>query len=125
MLLDVLGRSDAEVLELARDALPDGAAAGLAVRFADGGDRFVLGFDAAARLRSVEGPLDLPSVGRGTVTAELSEFDRVNGWVLPRRIRYRVGDRVLIDERAVALCPDPPGLDAAAFRDPAALPPCP
>lgn len=125
MLLDALGRPDADVRELAADAVPAGASAGLAVRFADGGGPFVLGFDDGARLVSVEGPLDLPSVGRGTVTAELSDFDRVRGWVLPRRIRYRVGDRVVVDERAVALCPDPPGLGPEAFRDPAALPACP
>lgn len=125
MLLDALRRPEAAVQELAPAALPPGADAGLAVTFADTPGRFVLGFDDDARLVSISGPLDLPTVGPATVTAELSDFTRVRGWELPRRIRYLVGDRLLIDERAVALCPDPAGLDAAAFRDPAALPACP
>lgn len=125
MLLDALGRDDARTRELASTEVPAGAKAGLEARFGAADDRFVLGFDGDDRLVSLTGPLDLPTVGRGRVTAELSEFTRVGGWELPRRIRYRLDGRLLIDERAVALCPDPAGLDAAAFRDPAALPTCP
>lgn len=124
-LLDDLHGAGVEVHELAPEAVPPGAAAGLVARFPGASDRFVLGFDADARLVSVEGPLDLPTLGRRTVTAELSDFARVGGWLLPRRIRYHAAGRLLIDERALALCPDPPGLDVAAFRDPAALPACP
>jgi len=125
MLLDVLRRSDVEVRELPRAALPPGAAAGLAVRFPDDDARFRLGFDADARLVSLEGPLDLPTLGLGRVTAELSEYERVDGWLLPRRIRYRQENRLLIDERAVALCPAPASLAMEAFRDPTELPGCP
>lgn len=125
MLLDVLEQPGVELEEVMPAALPPGIARGLVVRFVDDGARFTLGFDDDARLVRVEGPLEVPTVGRGEVVAELSDFVRVGGWTLPRRIRYRLGDRVLLDERALALCPDPPGLVAAAFRDPRALPACP
>lgn len=123
-LLDALERPDATVEELAPAAVPPGAVAALAVRFADRPERFVLGFDDADRLVSVEGPLDLPGLGLAPVRAEFSEFARVDGWLLPRRVRYLVGGRVLIDERARGLCPEPDGLGVEAFRDPTSLPAC-
>jgi len=123
ILLDVLGEPGVTVEDLPKERLPMGTTSGLACRFPDETE-FVLGFDADARLVSVDGPLDLPGAGVVRVQAELSEYVRVAAWSLPTRIRYRMGDRLLIDERARALCPDPPALTIEAFRDPSRLPPC-
>ena len=122
--LDALLLPGVAVEALAAGDLPAGTTAGLAVVFADDGARYRLGFDAQDRLVYVAGALALPPFADGQVEARVTEFRRVQGLELPSRTTYRIGERVLSEERTLAACPDPPGLDASVFAAPAALPTC-
>jgi hypothetical protein len=123
--LDALLLPGVHVQPLAPDALPPGAVAGLDVRFADDGSAYRLAFDGRDLLVRVEGPLALPPLARGTAVARFAEFRRAGGFVLPHATAWVLDGQPLADERALAVCPDPPGLAPEAFRDPAGLPGCP
>lgn len=122
--LDVLLLPGVAVDALAPGDLPAGAATGLSAVFADDGSRYRLGFDAQDRLVYVAGELALPPFAEGQVEARVTEFSRAWGLELPSRITYRIGDRLLSEERTLAVCVDPAGLAAAAFATPATLPAC-
>jgi hypothetical protein len=122
--LDALRLPGARVAAVAVDDLPPGAAAALDVVLLDDGARYRIALDDRLLVVSVAGPVDVPTLGRGALTARFSDFARAGGRLLPRRTAYRFRDAPLADERALALCVDPPGLDPAAFVDPARLPRC-
>ena len=103
--------------------MPEGAAWGLGAVFAGDGARYRLGFDARDLLVHVDGPLRLPPLGAGTVSARFADFHRTNGLFLPYRTVYAFGAAPLADERAIAVCPNV-RLAPEAFRMPAALPSC-
>jgi len=122
--LDALLLPGARVAALATADLPDGAATGLAVALADDGARYRLGFDAKDRLVVVEGPLALPPLGAGTVTARYDDFRRARGFVLPFHTAYAFAGRPIADERASAVCPDDAALTREAFLMPGRVPRC-
>jgi len=122
--LDVLLLPGVAVEALAAGDLPAGAAAGLSVVFADDGARYRLGFDGEDRLVYVAGELALPPFAEGQVEARVTEFTRAWGLELPSRTTYRIGERLLSEERTLAVCLEPAGVDAAAFATPATLPVC-
>ena len=121
--LDALLLPGVQVTPLAGSELPDGAAWGLAAVFAGDGARYRLGFDTRDLLVHVEGPLGLPPLGAGMLSARFADFHRTNGLFLPYRTAYSFGEAPLADERAVAICPNV-HLAAEAFRMPAAIPTC-
>ncbi|MFN8641478.1 MAG: hypothetical protein U0802_07410 [Candidatus Binatia bacterium] len=124
MLLDGLDAPGVTVEELPVSDVPPGAREGLRVRFADGAT-YRLGFDAAATLVSIDGPLDLWPLGSGPATVRYADPRTTAGVTLPTRASYFGGDRRLADESIDAVGVDPPGLTPASFVDPASLPSCP
>ena len=106
------------------DALPAGVAEGVVATLPDG-SRYELGFDAHALLVWARGPLDLRPIVKGDVTARFDDFRRAGGLLVPFRTSYAVGERALAEERALAVCVDPPGLGPDAFTAPDRLPACP
>ena len=123
--LDVLALPGVRVAPLAHDELPAGAREGLAVVLADDGSRYRLGFDARTLVVHAEGPVALPPRGSGQLVARFTDFRRAGRWLLPYRTEYTFAGQALAVERALAVCPDPPRLEPAAFHTPAALPECP
>lgn len=121
--LDALLLPGVQVTPLPAPELPEGAAWGLGAVFAGDGARYRLGFDARDLLVHVDGPLRLPPLGAGTVSARFADFHRTNGLFLPYRTVYALGAAPLADERAIAVCPNV-RLAPEAFRMPAALPSC-
>jgi len=121
--LDALLLPGVQVTPLPGPELPEGAAWGLTAVFAGDGARYRLGFDARDLLVHVEGPIGLPPLGAGTLSARFADFHRTNGLFLPYRTAYTFGAAPLADERAVAVCPNL-RLDPEAFRMPAAIPTC-
>jgi hypothetical protein len=124
MSLDALLLPGVRVVPLAPGELPAGAVSGLVALFADG-SRYRLGFDAALRLVSLDGPVALPPVGTGLLEARFSDFRRVRGLLLSHATAYVFGGRPLATERTLAVCPDAGGLAPADFRAPGTLPACP
>jgi hypothetical protein len=92
--------------------------------FTDDGSRYRLGFDRDDLLRTVEGPVSLPPLGPGVLAATFTDFRRAGGLRLPARTSYVFAGRPLLDERALAICPNVAGLGPAAFRAPTTLPDC-
>ena len=62
---------------------------------------------------------------RSEVTARFGDFRRAAGLLLPFETVYTFEDRVLLQERVLAVCPDAPGLAEESFRAPERLPGCP
>jgi hypothetical protein len=122
--LDALLLPGVQVTALPRDAVPPGAVSGLTAVFADDGSRYLLAFDARRRLVRAEGPLSLPPLGSGTVTARYADFRRTRRWWLPYRADYAFAGRSLATERTLSVCPDDPAITADVFRIPGALPGC-
>jgi len=105
--------------------VPDGTAAALDVVFTDDGARYRLGFDAMARLIWLEGRIALPPLADGPGIARFEDFRSIERLLLPFRTRYELGGTLFADERALAVCPNVPGLTDASFRSPERLPECP
>jgi len=122
--LDALRLPGVSVAELTPHELPPDAAAGLRVVFVGDGAQYRLGFDADALLTEVSGPVDLTPFGRGEVTVHFADFRSVQGLRMPFRASWRFGEAPLAEERALAVCPNIPGLVLDAFQDPARLPTC-
>ena len=99
-------------------------AAGVSVTLPDDGSRYRLGFDDRTRLVWATGPIEMPELGRGEVTARYDDFRRVGGLWLPFRTTYEINARPLAVERTIHLCPNEPGLGPASFERPARLPAC-
>jgi hypothetical protein len=121
--LDVLRGAGVRIAELGADELPAGATAGLRVRLPEGAT-YRLGFDSRLLLLWLSGPANLQPLGEGELTARFEDFRRVHGYLLPYRIVYGFQGSRLADERATAVCPNPPGLDDGSFAAPALLPAC-
>jgi hypothetical protein len=123
VLLHALARPDVQVTPLAADALAPGVAWGLDVRFPDG-TRHRLGFDAADRVVWAMGPIELPPLPPAEASVRFDDFRPAGGFELPYHAVWTLGGQPLADERVVAMCPNPPGLDVESFRSPGAMPPC-
>jgi hypothetical protein len=123
--LDALALPGVALAPLAPGDLSPGAARGLDIVFADDGARYRLAFDARDLLVAATGPLALPPFGSGTVTARFADFVPRGRFRLPARTTWTLGDTLLAEERVLAACPDPAGLDPGAFAAPTALPDCP
>jgi len=119
----VLARKN-PVAPLPATELPPGVVTGVSVTLPDDGARYRLGFDDRTLLVWATGPIDIPRVGRGEVTARYDDFRRVDGLWLPFRTTYEIDARPLAVERTLHLCPNQPGLDRAAFESPDRLPAC-
>ncbi len=76
-----------------------------------------LEFDRRARLVRARGPVAIPGMGTGTLTATFSDHRRVGRFLLPFGIRYELDGRALLDERVQELVPDDPRLTPATFRE--------
>jgi hypothetical protein len=122
--LDALLQPGVQVAPAAADRVPPGAVAALDVHFPDDGSRYLLGFDRRDLLVSAEGPLALPPLGRGTVSARFADFRRTGTWLLPWTTDYAFDGAPLATERTVTACPDDPALTPESFRRPAAIPDC-
>jgi hypothetical protein len=122
--LDALRLPGVSVAELPPVERPPDAAAGLRVVFADDGATYRLGFDREALLTEVSGPVDLTPFGRGELTVRFADFRRVGRLRMPFQSSWRFGGTTLAEERALAVCPNLPGLIPDAFGDPARLPRC-
>lgn len=106
------------------EALAGGERA-LTIAFPGDVERYRLIVGAGDRATEVEGPLEFPGLGRGRVTANLSDYGAVGGCLLPRHIRYAMDGKVFAEEQVTAYCPAPNGLPDESFRSPASLPRCP
>lgn len=124
MNLDALRVPGVRITPLAASDLPAGARAGIEAVFIDDATRYRLAFDARDLLVELTGPLAMPPLGAGTVTARFTDFRPTGRFVLPWRTVYTFGDQPLAEERVLAACPDPPGLAPADFATPARLPSC-
>ena len=122
--LDTVAASKMLVAPLPAAELPPGVAAGVSVTLPDDGSRYRLGFDDRTRLVWATGPIEMPELGRGEVTARYDDFRRVRGLWLPFRTTYEINARPLAVERTIHLCPNEPGLGPASFERPARLPAC-
>jgi len=123
MLLDVLARADVRVTPLDAGALPAGVVEGRAVVFPDGA-RYRVGFDQHARVVWAAGPLELPPLPPAEASVRLDDFRSAGGFELPHHAVWELGGQPLAEERVLAMCPNPPGLDVESFRAPRAMPPC-
>lgn len=121
MLLDGLDAPGTAVAALPNAELPAGIDAGLRVTLADGAV-YRLGFDRAARLVWMAGPLDLWPIGSGPATVRFADHRRIDGRLIPFAATYYAGDKRLAEETILGACIDPAGLTAAAFVGPEALP---
>jgi hypothetical protein len=121
--LDALRLPGVQVAPLPPDVLPAGTVAGLAVAFADTGDRYTVGLDERLLVVAVEGPVSLAPYGAGTLGARYEEFRPANGFLLPHRTTYVFRGAPLADERAIAVCPAVPMPDEV-FRAAGRLPSC-
>jgi hypothetical protein len=121
--LDVLRAAGVRTAALTPDELPAGVAAGLRITLPDG-TTYRLGFDARLLLLWVSGPANLQPLGEGELTARFGDFRRVRGYLLAYRTVYDFQGSRLADERALAVCPNPPGLEQGAFVSPGRLPSC-
>lgn len=124
MLLDALRAPGVQVRELSPAERPPGSALGLEAVFADTGDRYVIGLDAARRVTSVEGPVLLPPFERQQVRAVLDDWRRVDGYTIAYHARWLAGGKPLADERTLEACVLQRPPPAAAFARPDALPDC-
>lgn len=122
--LDTLRLPRYRVEPLPPEELPADMREGLAVVEVATGARFRLAFDTRGLLALASGPLDLDPLGRGDVTARFGDFRRVGGLRLPFRTSYGFGDAPLVDETALAVCPNPTDVTADIFVDPTRLPDC-
>jgi hypothetical protein len=121
--LDALRTLGVTVTPLEPTELPAGVREGLHVNFSDG-TAYSLGFDERTLLAWARGPLDLSPAAKGDVTARFSDYRRTASLLLPFTTKYFVGALPLAEERAVAICVDPPGLTPSSFVDPAQFPEC-
>jgi len=96
----------------------------VSVTVPDDGSRYRLGFDDRTHLVWATGPIEMPEVGRGEVTARYDDFRRVGGLWLPFRTTYEINARPLAVERAIRVCPNEPGVGPASFESPDRLPAC-
>ncbi len=122
--LDTVVTSKTPVTPLPASELPPGVATGVSVTLPDDGARYRLGFDERTLLVWATGPIDIPRLGRGEVTARYADFRRVGGLWLPFRTTYEIDARPLAVERTVRLCPNVSGLEPATFQSPERLPAC-
>lgn len=122
-LLDVLRGAGVRTAALGADELPAGTAAGLRVTLPDG-TTYRLGFDGRLLLLWLSGPASLQPLGDGELIARFGDFRRVHGYLLPYRTAYDFQGLRLADERALAVCPNPPSLDDCTFASPGGLPVC-
>lgn len=122
--IDGLDAPGVRVRELAPSERPADTPAALEATFADTGDRYVVGFDDARRVRSVEGPVALAPFGRPVLRVVLADYRRVDGHQVPHRASWTLDGAPLAEERTRAVCVVSPSLTAAAFRTPATLPEC-
>jgi hypothetical protein len=123
VLLGALELPGVQVTPLAAATLPPGVVAGLAVVLPDG-TRYRLGFDAEDRVVWATGPIELPPLPTAEASVRFDDFRRIGGFELPYHAVWELGGQRLADERVVAMCPNPPGLDVESFRSPRAMPPC-
>ena len=121
--LDLLRGAGVRTTALTADELPAGAAAGLRATLADG-TTYRLAFDQRMLLLWMSGPANLLPLGEGELIARFGDFRRVRGYVLPYRTVYDFQGTRVAEERALAVCPNPPGLDDGAFARPHRLPAC-
>lgn len=122
--LDALRLPGYRVAPLPAAELEGGVREGVAVVIPDTGARYRLGFDEHDLLVWATGPLDLAPLGRGEVTARYGDFRRVGGLLLPFKTSYALAGVPVIDEQALAVCPNLLGITAAAFQSPGRLPAC-
>jgi hypothetical protein len=122
--LDALRLPRYRVEPLTADALPPGAREGLIAVEVATGARFRLAFGDDGLLVLATGPLDLNPLGAGDVTARFTDFRRVGGLRLPFHTSYVFGGALLVDDTALAVCPNPPEVTPETFVDPVRLPDC-
>jgi hypothetical protein len=114
--LDELASDPAvSVRELPHDALPAGAEAALEVTYREGGDRYLLSFDAADRLIVAEGPIVVPTIATGRMRATYANFASTGGYVLPNTCSYTIDGEPFFRETVVRWVPNDPRLTPASF----------
>lgn len=91
----------------------------IALRFRDAGDRYLLGFDAAGRLRAAAGPIEIPGIGAGRLTARFDDFRKIAGHPVAFAASYRLNDEPFYDERVLRFVPGRAVLDPRALPSPA------
>jgi len=115
--LGALAQEDqVEVAEIPPAELPFGAAGGLRVRYRDDGATYDVYLDARDLVVGARGPVSVPAVGAGEMSARFSEFRDVAGYVLPYAGSYVLGGESLFEERILRWTVNDPALDADAFR---------
>jgi hypothetical protein len=122
--LDALRLPGVQVASLAPAELPPGAVAGLAVVLPDGGAVYRLGFDERTLVVWASGPVRLPPAGDGELIAHFGDFRRTEHLLLPFHTTYAFRGGRLAEERALAVCPNQPGLRSEGFQAPGRLPAC-
>jgi hypothetical protein len=92
--------------------------------FPDRGDRYQIHLDANGLVTSVEGPIDLSPIAKGTLHAAYDDIRPVDGRQLPHHIHYDLDGHPLADEQVRRTCILRDGAPASAFSSPTTLPAC-
>ena len=103
---------------------PNGQGTLLDATFADTGARYRIQLDRDDVVRSVEGPIDLSPMAKGTLVATYDDHSDVGGRRLPQHVHYELDGAPLADERIVRTCVLAASPPPAAFASPTALPSC-
>jgi hypothetical protein len=117
-MLDVLTDDRRVSVDELSGGLPPGARAGLRVTWRDDGSSYRLYFDERDLLVAASGPIALPLVGAGELTATFADFRKVGGFVLPHRGHYALDGDALLDERVLRWVPNDATLTVDAFTRP-------
>jgi hypothetical protein len=123
--LDGLRAPGVRLRELSAAERPRDTATALEATFADTGDRYVIGLDPQRLVCSVEGPIELPPFGRGTLRVVQSDHRRIGAYRIPHRATWTLDGAPLADEHTRRACALSRALPASSFATPATLPRCP
>lgn len=82
----------------AEGPLPAGAVHGAQVFCGESSERFELYFDRQLRLVAAAGPVSIPTLGHGRLSARFGDYRRVSGRWLSHRIEYELDGERFFDE---------------------------
>jgi len=117
--LDVLAIADDLVVrDLEPGELPAEVVAGLLATYRDDGARYALYFDEADLLVAAEGPIVLPTIAAGKMSASYSQFRNAAGYLLPYHGSYTLDGQPFFDETVLRYVPNDPLLTPESFRGP-------
>jgi len=89
---------------------PPGASHALEAVCRDDASHYRLWFDGALRLIAASGPISIPTLGEGRLSARFSDYRVVAGLRVPFRVEYRLDGQPFVEETILAFEPEAPAL---------------